>query len=40
MIKEKIDKLSTLPYVIVSGIFLLFEFFCGEKSKNLYQTAR
>ncbi len=26
MIKEKIDKLSTLPYVIVSGIFLLFEF--------------
>ena len=26
MIKEKIDKLSTMPYVIVSGIFLLFEF--------------
>ena len=26
MIKEKIDKLSTMPYVIVSGIFLLLEF--------------
>lgn len=22
------------------NIFSLFEFFCGEKSKNLYQTAR
>lgn len=26
MVKEKIDKLSTMPYVIVSGIFLLLEF--------------
>lgn len=26
MLKEKIDKLSTLPYVVVSGIFLLLSF--------------
>ena len=26
MLKEKIDKLSTLPYVVISGIFLLFSF--------------
>lgn len=24
----------------VKNIFSLFEFFCGGKSKNLYQTAR
>lgn len=26
MLKEKIDKLSTLPYVVISGIFLLLSF--------------
>ena len=26
--------------VHTKNIFSLFEFFCGEKSKNLYQTAR
>ena len=26
MLKEKIDKLSTLPYVAVSGVFLILEF--------------